>query len=472
MPALNDTVDEEARLASVYEYDVLDKPLDGLFIHILQMARNLLGAFDAGLGFVDRDRVCYYSLRWEGAREVSRSNSVGALVATLQRPLIIEDVQNQERLRENPIFQGQPNALFREGTPPLRFIAAIPLRGITEFTIGGIGVLDTKPRKLTDLELGILQSFGNLIMRVLDSRLLAARLKQSQTEKLRLIEEHARQMLTERLASIGQITAGIAHEINSPLQFVRGNTDFLQEAVSSFTAALTRIRDLEVVPSPGGERLGDSAFMQALNSDLDLDYTMAEVPRTLVQTKQGIERVTEMVNALKRFTHSAPRENQMEQLNDAIREAIIITRNSWKSVASLSLDLSNTLPLVKCNLGEINQVLINLLINAGDAMRERWPDARNTPGRIVLRSFPSDEGAVIEVEDTGGGIPKEIITKIFDPFFTTKDVGKGTGQGLAISYDIIVRRHGGALEVESNRKAGTTLFRISLPIHATEMLVD
>jgi len=451
--------DEEQRLETLREYDILDKPLGGFIDHILKLACDLLGAFDAGLGLVDSERVCYASMRIREPASVPRNTSIGALVALRNEPLVIEDLHKFPQFLKSSVIRGEPNPLFPKGTPPIRFLAAIPLKGMQGHIIGGMGIFDIKPRQVTPIELKILESFASVIMYDLDLRLSQNRLKALTLENSRL-EERTRQILSEKLTSLGRMTAGIAHEINTPLQFITTNMEFLEGSVKNLIHALDGLGDLEVLPAPGGQKLRDTDVARAVASEFELDYTVQEAPAALRDTGTGLERVTNLVNALKRFSHTGGSQKKTEQLNGAVRDAALLTRNAWKEIAILELDLAEDLPLVYCEINEINQVILNLIINSVDAIQDQH---RPEPGKINIRTSSENDVVVIEIRDDGGGIPDSILHRIFDPFFTTKEVGKGTGQGLAISHDIIVRKHGGRLEVISRSDEGRTVFKIILP---------
>jgi signal transduction histidine kinase len=194
----------------------------------------------------------------------------------------------------------------------------------------------------------------------------------------------------------------------------------------------------------------------------DIAYLMEEVPKALTQSIEGIERISRIVRAMKEFAHPDAGEKVAVDLHKAIESTVTVSRNEWKYVADLTTDFDPALPLVPCRPGEINQVILKLIINAahavGDAVR-----GRGAKGTITVRTRLAGEWAEIWIADTGVGIPEDIQDKIFDPFFTTKEVGKGTGQGLAIARSVIVERHGGTLTFDTDVGKGTT-FIIRLPL--------
>jgi len=196
--------------------------------------------------------------------------------------------------------------------------------------------------------------------------------------------------------------------------------------------------------------------------DIDLQFLIEEIPAAVEQTLDGIGKVSKIVKAMKEFSHPGSKDKTMVDLNRAIDNTITICRNEWKYVADVDTEFDASLPLVSCFPDEFNQVILNIIINAAHAIGDIVNEGVSK-GKITIRTKQKGNMAEISISDTGKGIPKSIIKKIFDPFFTTKEVGKGTGQGLAISYDVIVNKHGGTLAVESEPGKGAT-FIIRLPL--------
>ncbi len=192
------------------------------------------------------------------------------------------------------------------------------------------------------------------------------------------------------------------------------------------------------------------------------DTIREQVPQAISESLDGIQRVIHIVRAMKEFSHPGSEQKLGVDLNNAVSSMVTITRNRWKYVAELELDLDPDLPTLNCVPADINQVLMNLIVNAADAIAEKVGDSGDEKGEITIRTGTDGQNVVIEVEDTGCGIPEEIRTRIFDPFFTTKDVGQGTGQGLAICYNVVVNKHHGSIDVLSTPGVGST-FRVELP---------
>ena len=194
---------------------------------------------------------------------------------------------------------------------------------------------------------------------------------------------------------------------------------------------------------------------------MDLEYLEAEIPKAISESLDGISRVSEIVNAMKEFSHPGAQSKTNIDLNHAIQTTLTVARNEWKYNAEMEVDLSANLPLVPCLPGEMNQVFLNLIVNAAHAIEEKF-SGKGT-GRIKIKTQQEGNWVIIRISDNGNGIPENIRNKIFDPFFTTKKVGKGSGQGLAIAHSVIVNKHQGELNFESEVGKGTT-FIIKLPI--------
>lgn len=273
----------------------------------------------------------------------------------------------------------------------------------------------------------------------------------------RLLEGELRQ--AQKLEAIVQLAAGIAHEINTPIQFVGDNVSFLKNSwseLASFIACAQRLRgDAEALAEPAVQEFDRTV------ETLDLPYLAEEIPRALEQAFDGLQRVGRIVQAMKEFSHPGSEQLRLADLNRAISTTLVVARHEWKYVSEVETDFAQDMPLVPCILQELNQVILNLLVNAAQAIGE----AAKAKGHILIRTGHDVEWAEISIADTGGGIPKEIRDRVFEPFFTTKQVGKGTGQGLALAHSVIVKRHGGKLWFESEAGWGTTFF-IRLPLVA------
>jgi two-component system, NtrC family, sensor kinase len=268
----------------------------------------------------------------------------------------------------------------------------------------------------------------------------------------------------QKLEGIGQLAAGIAHEINTPTQFVTDNLTFLRDSWTSTYELLEKYR--EVIRN-AGETLpaGMAAALQQSEKGCDLEFIAAEVPRAIDQSLDGARRVAKIVRAMKEFSHPDSADKTATDLNKAIESTITVARNEWKYVSEVVKEFEETLPPVVCYPGDINQVVLNLIVNAAHAIKEKTKE--DEKGTITVGTRVRGEDVEISVKDTGNGIPENIRNRVFDPFFTTKEVGKGTGQGLALAYTVVVKKHGGKIWFETEVGQGTTFF-ITLPIKVAE----
>lgn len=284
-----------------------------------------------------------------------------------------------------------------------------------------------------------------------------------QTEKQRL---QAQVALSSKLQSIGQLAAGIAHEINTPMQFISDNTHFLDKSFGDMISLLSVYRELYEESRRSGQSGDLLKKIDEKASAVDAEYLVKEIPTAFIDTVSGIERVTKLVKAMKTFSHPSQGKMQLSDLNQSIEATVNVTRNEWKYVADLDMNLDAKLPMVPCLIDELNQVVLNMITNSVDSIRDVINQSEeNKKGRISVTTRTEDHNVLIILSDTGTGMPEEVRKKIFDPFFTTKEPGKGTGQGLAISHDIIVNKHKGRIDVQSEPGKGTQ-FTIALPIHS------
>lgn len=268
---------------------------------------------------------------------------------------------------------------------------------------------------------------------------------------------------SQKLEAIGQLAAGIAHEINTPTQYVGDNTRFLKESFESITKLLNAAKELldqAKVGAPSEQAI--KAFEELWQSS-DIEFLLQQIPVSIQESLEGINRITTIVRAMKDFSHPGSKERTPADINKAIQTSVTIARNEWKYVSDVVLDLDPDLPLVPCYLDDFNQVILNLLINAAHAIADVVKQKPGQKGKITIKTSHTNESVEIQVSDTGIGIPDENKPHIFEPFFTTKGVGKGTGQGLSIAYNCIVKKHGGQITFDSQAGKGTT-FTIKLPL--------
>jgi PAS domain S-box-containing protein len=266
----------------------------------------------------------------------------------------------------------------------------------------------------------------------------------------------------QKLEAVGALAAGIAHEINTPIQFVGDNTRFLQDAFRDIATLVKAYEDLCQAAEKGG--VGDESLqrVQVARKKADWEYLEAEVPKALEQALDGVNRVATIVRGMKEFSHvDRSSQKAAADLNKALESTLIVARNELKYVADVEVRLGD-IPAVHCHLGDLNQVFLNLLINAAHAIGDAVKGTQKK-GCIEVRTRQDGDWIEVAISDTGTGVPEAVREKIFDPFFTTKEVGKGTGQGLALARAVVVEKHGGTLTFDTEMGKGTT-FYIRLPL--------
>ncbi len=283
---------------------------------------------------------------------------------------------------------------------------------------------------------------------------LLGRLKYHSSAYLNLKErERIERQLAQksRLESLGNLSAGIAHEINTPLQYVGSNINFFKEAFEAMERVLQAV-----------DPILRQVEYQNLIKESDVQFLRNEMPDAIRQTSEGVQQISTIVRAMKVFSHPGTEQKGSVHINALLGDIVTVTRNEWKDYAQLQLSLTPDEIIVHGFSGGLSQVILNLIVNASHAIADRVK-ACGIEGRIVISSRVEESFVFIDISDNGGGIPKEHRSKIFDPFFTTKGVGKGTGQGLAIARSIISDGHGGKLNFSVREGEGTT-FIIQLPL--------
>jgi signal transduction histidine kinase len=273
----------------------------------------------------------------------------------------------------------------------------------------------------------------------------------------RQIELELRQ--AQKLEAVGQLAAGIAHEINTPIQYVADSVAYVRDAFGDLFSLLALYRGVIAKAAQGTLAPEDIAGITEAEDSADLDYALEQIPAAVERSMEGTRSVAGIVRAMKEFAHPDTREKTQLDLNQALKNTLVVARNEIKYVADVETDFGD-LPSIPCHAGDLNQVFLNLLINASHAIVDaKRPDR----GRITIRTRADDRWVTVRIADTGCGIPSAIRDRVFEPFFTTKDVGRGTGQGLAIARNIIVDKHGGTIDFDSELGIGTT-FYIRLPL--------
>lgn len=298
------------------------------------------------------------------------------------------------------------------------------------------------------------QASGSFVL--FDQNAALQSLVSQRTEALeRVVHElgltQAQLLNAQKLEAVGQLAAGVAHEINTPMQYIGDNVQFLQKAFSKLSVLLVAV----VEAAETNEELA-----RAVRTAKTV-FLLERIPRSLEQTVEGVEAVSGIIAAMKAFSHPGSVEFEPTDLNSLLETTLTVSRNEWKYVAEVERDFSESLPLVPAHGSELGQVFLNIIVNASHAIA----DAKREGGgviRIQTRQCEASNAVVVSIGDNGCGMPADVRKRAFDPFFTTKSVGKGTGQGLAIAHTII-RDHAGTIEIQSEPGAGTS-FEIMIPL--------
>ena len=354
-------------------------------------------------------------------------------------------INMERRLKNLPFDDHEYFGQRKDGTkfPVLVYTAAIIRNGIP-VGIRGI-VLDITARKETEEKL--LQ-----LNQTLEERI------EERTKKLE--KTHQQMILHEKLASIGMLAAGIAHELNNPINFIKINFSTLKEAISDFQEMLKEYRSVIKTLEKGNHPAIELQTMHDMERTLAIDTLFTDISEIFHESQRGFERITAIIASMRNFSfRHAIDERVMFDINHGIRDALTIARNEYRNCADIETSLDE-LPLIACNPEQINQVFLNLIVNGAQAIASLM---RSSHGTISIHTWRDSSNVYCSVSDDGPGIPPEVRGRVFDPFFTTKEPGKGTGLGLSISYDIIVNKHGGTLTVDCPAEKGS-VFTLSLPL--------
>ena len=289
--------------------------------------------------------------------------------------------------------------------------------------------------------------------------------KEAEERRAKLEQELSQ---AQKLESLGTLASGIAHEINTPVQYVSDNGHFLKDAFADLMKVVDAQNALLKAAEAAGALGDEIARVSEAQEEADLDFLKEEVPNSIAQALDGVARISKIVTAIKEFSHPGTAEKSLVDLNKAIDTTLTVARNEWKYIAEVETDFDENLPQVPCLPGEFNQAILNMVINAAHAIESVKGEEL---GKITIKTSQRSGMAEIRIIDSGCGISEEHQKQIFDPFFTTKGVGKGTGQGLSIAYGSITQKHNGSITVESKVGVGTT-FIIQLPIEGADGLKE
>jgi signal transduction histidine kinase len=365
--------------------------------------------------------------------------------------------------------QPQPETSSRVTRPRLALLAGATLLApgvqILQVVFHGTAGLPvvTASASIVLFTLVVLRMAG--LVRAQEASARRERTLREETERL-LVERERMELelrLAQKLEAVGQLAAGMAHEINTPIQFVGDTVRFLDDAFTDVQGLIEDYRSALAAAVDGQPPDELAAKIAHAEEVADLEYLQERIPLALTRASDGLGRVSTIVRAMREFAHPPTTEMAPADLNAAIENTLIVAANEYRYLAELETDLAE-LPPVQCNIGDISQVLLNLIVNASHAIADATglPGGAAAKGTIRVSTRIDGDDVLVSISDTGCGIPEEVGARIFDPFFTTKEVGRGTGQGLAISRTIVNDKHGGSLTFETAPGEGTT-FELRLP---------
>lgn len=395
-------------------------------------------------------KIEYANKKFEDVVKKSRNELIGKIPHLFNPDIQPKDSFNTmwDTIKSDREWKGEYFHERRNGTAFWWDVSLAPVKDDKGEIIYILGITDDITEKKN-----MLRILNNKNVELKDT---VKRLKDTQ---MKLIQE-------DKMASIGQLSAGIAHEINNPLGFVISNFTSLKKYINKFENVISAYRSFKssLENSPDINLENEITTINEIENKNKLDFILEDLKELLADTTEGLERVRKIVLALRMFSHEN-NGNEFEEydINLGLKNTLIIANNEIKYTANVETNLENV-PLVEANSNEINQVLLNILVNASHAIKEKVTENSDKFGIIKIHTYKDEKYIYCSIEDDGVGIPQENINKVFNPFFTTKSIGKGTGLGLSISYDIIKNKHKGDLIIESTVNIGTKVI-IKIPIN-------
>ncbi|ELS34542.1 MULTISPECIES: ATP-binding protein [Pseudanabaena] len=446
---------EVERLAALQRYNILDTLPEETYDELTSLAAYICGTPIALISLVDANRQWFKSKIGIETSETSRDLAFCAHAILQSTPLVVPNTHEDERFANNPLVVDEPNIQFYAGTP---------LVTPDGFALGTLCVIDRTPKNLSTEQLKALQTLGREVITQLELRKHVSTLSENIIERQKVEESlresnqqlqqtvaelkntQAQLIHSEKMSSLGQLVAGIAHEMNNPINFICGNIGYIHAQLLEILELLKLYQD-ESDPSDK---------IKTKVKEIDLEFLVGDLPNTLSSVKKGAERINQIVLSLRNFSRLDEAKKKESDLHEGLDNTLLLLQHRLKHI-HIKREYDD-LPMLDCNASQLNQVFMSIITNAIDAvegvMQERSPE-------ITIRTELSDRAIAVKVIDNGVGINQEVQNSIFDPFFTTKPVGKGVGLGLSVSYNI-VREHGGELQVVP-REVGTECI-IKLPI--------
>lgn len=444
---------EQERLQALLDYEILDTAQEEKFDDLVKLASQICKTPISLVSLIDHDRQWFKAKVGLGADQTPREQAFCAHAIMDDKPFIVQDATKDERFANNPLVTGSPD---------IRFYAGIPLKTPSGFNLGTLCVIDQTPRELDEGQVFALQTLANQVIGQMELSLKVKELQGALKEvnEKRIVLEKTIQDLkntqsqlieSEKMASIGQLTTGIANEINNPINFISAGSQTLDEILQSIIDLLLKYEALEEGDTGARKTILDE--ISAIKMGIETQELVEDANDMMTEIKSGVNKAVDIITNLLEFTNHDEDTPEMLNINTGIKAGLMLFK---KELEEKNINVNSNfddLPQIQGYKYLLNQVFINLMTNAIDAVGEN--------GTITVTTKNEENHIKICFEDSGHGIPKEHLSKIFEPFFTTKPVGRGAGLGLSVSYGAI-QKHDGSIVVNSEEGKGCT-FTITIP---------